>query len=145
MKIKQTVEENGRFVKPDMKELLVPEIIVCPECGSLIYPLGDDQCRTYYFPNMTNEHRYYTKHYARASFTCAVCSCKFSRTANTYTDLNWEKIALDISKVIAILFVVIIILCSLDIGIHNIIARIIVIILSSLILLVLLKHYWGNS
>ena len=144
MKVKQKVEANGRFVKPDIKELLVPEIIVCPECGSLIYPDGDDKGRTYYFPNMTNEHRYYTKHYARASFTCAGCDCKFSRTANTYTEFNWEKMALDISKVISILLVIIIILCSLDIGIHNIITRIVVIILSSIISLVLLRYYWGK-
>ena len=144
MKVKQKVEANGRFVKPDIKELLVPEIIVCPECGSLIYPDGDDKGRTYYFPNMTNEHRYYTKHYARASFTCAVCDCEFSRTANTYTEFNWEKMALDISKVISILLVIIIILCSLDIGIHNIITRIVVIILSSIISLVLLRYYWGK-
>ena len=111
MKIKQTVEENGRFVKPDIKELLVPEIIVCPECGSLIYPLGDDQCRTYYFPNMTNEHRYHTKHYARASFTCAVCGCKFSRTANTYTDLNWYKIKLDILIALAIIGLLLCLAC----------------------------------
>ena len=105
MKVKQKVETSGRFAKPDIKDILVPEIIVCPECGALIYPLGDDKGRSYYFPNMRNEHRYYTKHYARASFTCAVCSCEFSRTANTYTEFNWYKMALDISKVLKVLIV----------------------------------------
>jgi hypothetical protein len=113
MKVKQRIETSGRFAKPDIKDILVPEIIVCPECGSLIYPLGDDKGRSYYFPNMRNEHRYYTKHYARASFTCAVCSCEFSRTANTYTEFNWYEIRLDISKVLIALSIIGVFLCSL--------------------------------
>lgn len=113
MKVKQKIETSGRFVKPDIKDILVPEIIVCPECGSLIYPLGDDKGRSYYFPNMRNEHRYYTKHYARAVFTCSACGCEFSRTANTYTEFNWYKIKLDISAVLIALLIIGVFLGSL--------------------------------
>ena len=126
MKVKQRIEKSGKFYEPDIKDLLVPQIISCPECGNLIYPNEDDKDRTYYFPNMTNEHRYYTKHYARATFTCYGCGCKFSRTANTYTDLNRHKIKHDIPNILIALSIITLFLCMLG------------------LVLDILSAYWGN-
>lgn len=148
MKIKQKVEKSGVFVEPDIRDLLVPEIIVCPECGSLIYPRGGDVGRAYYFPNMSNEHRYHTKHFARAAFTCSECGCKFSRTADTYTEFNWDKIKLDISKILMVLSIATLILCALNILINDNIfgvLQIVTIISSYVIFFGSLMYYWRNS
>lgn len=147
MKVKQRIETSGRFVEPDIKDLLMPEIIACPECGNFIYPYEDDKCRAYYFPNMSTEHRYYTKHYARATFTCFGCGCKFSRTANTYTEFNWYKIKLDISKVLMVLSIIILNLCALHVIINDIrfdITLLVVIISSFSIFWGSIIYYWRN-
>ena len=145
MKIKQQIETSGRFVEPDIKDLLIPGIIACPECGNFIYQHGND--KVYYFPNMTNEHRYYTKHYARAAFTCSECGCKFSRTANTYTEFNWYKIKLDWSKVLIALSSITLFVGLLNAMIYDIhfdITQLLVIISSVSIFLGSMIYYWRN-
>ena len=145
MKVKQTIEKSGRYKDLNPKDLLMPECLVCPECGMLIYPRDEDKGRTYYFPNMTNDHRYYTKHYARSTFTCSECGCKFSRTANTYTDFNWNTIKLDISKVLMVKSTIILFLCTWAKEIiHNDIMRLITGTLSYLICLVSIIYYWRH-
>ena len=126
----------------------MPEMIVCPECGHIIYPYGDDKGRVYYFPNMSTEHRYHTKHYARATFTCYGCGCRFSRTANTYTEFKWDKIKLGISKVLMVLSIITRILCVLHVITHDIrfsVIQLIGIVLSWSIFLGSLVYYWRNS
>ena len=147
MKIKQKVEKNGRFVEPDTKELLMPEMTVCPECGNIIYPYKDDKGRVYYFPNMSTEHRYHTKHFARAAFTCHECGCKFSREANTYTELKWDKIKLDWVKVLMVLSIATLVLCALHLLIYDPdfnAVEVIIVISSYVIFLVSLRYYWRN-
>lgn len=145
MKVKQAIEKSGRFYEPDTKDLLMPEIVVCPECGSFIYPHKEDKLNSYYSPNMTKDHRYYTRHYAKATFTCPDCGCKFSRTVNTYTDFNWNTIKLDISKVLISLSTITLFSCAWvkDI-IHNDIIILVVGALSFLICLVSIIYYWRN-
>lgn len=147
MKVKQKVESRGKFYEPDIKELLVPEVISCPECGNLIYPYEDDKDKTYYFPNMTNEHRYHTRHFARATFTCAGCGCKFSRTANTYTEFNLNKIKLDISKILMASSITSLILSSFDTMAHDDFDTIhtLISILTFSIFLGSIIYYWRNS
>ena len=119
MKVKQKVEQNGRFVEPDTKELLMPEMTVYPECGNIIYPYKDDRGRVYYFPDMSTEHRYHIRHFARAAFTCRGCGCKFSREGNTYTELKWDKIKLDIAKVLMVLSIATLIIFALNLLIYD--------------------------
>lgn len=149
MKVKQKVEKSGVFcIKPDMRDLLMPKMIVCPECGHIIYPYEDDKGRVYYFPNMSTEHRYHTKHYARATFTCYGCGCRFSREANTYTEFKWDKINLDIAKLLMVLSLVTLILFALTILIHDIkfdFVQVLIILSSYVVFLVSLIYYWRNS
>jgi ribosomal protein L32 len=148
MKIKQRIETSGKFVEPDIKRLLMPEIVVCPECGNLIYPYEYDKDKVYYFPNMSTERRYYTKHYARATFTCQGCGCKFSRTANTYTKFNWGKINLDWAKVLMVLSGITLFVGLLNAMIYDIhfdIIQLLVIISSVSIFLGSVIYYWRNK
>jgi hypothetical protein len=145
MKVKQKVEQSGRFVEPDTQDILVPEMVVCPECGYINYPREEDKGRTYYFPNMSAEHRYHTRHYARATFTCSDCGCKFSRTVDTYTEFNWDKIKLDIAKVLIVLSIIAVFLCSvLKLG-DNEVVRLIVGVFSYATFLGSVIYYWRKS
>lgn len=147
MKVKQRIEKSGKFYEPDIKELLVPEIISCPECGNLIYPNEYDKDKTYYFPNMSTEHRYHTRHFARAKFTCAGCGCEFSRTANTYTEFNLNKIKLGISKILMASSIIAFILSSFDTMAHDDFDTMhtLISILTFLIFLGSIIYYWRNS
>jgi len=146
MKVRQRIETSDRFREPDIKDLLIPEIIVCPECGNFIYQHGND--KVHYFPNMTNEHRYYTKHYARATFTCSGCGCEFSRSANTYTEFNWSKIKLDWSKLLMVLSGITLFVGVLNAMIYDIhfnIIPLLVIISSVSIFSGSMIYYWRNQ
>lgn len=148
MKVKQRIEKSGRFVEPDTKDLLMPECLVCPECGMLIYPRGEDRIRTYYFPNITNERRYYTKHYARAAFTCSECDCRFSREVDTYTEFNWDKIKLGISKVVMALSIFILVLSAIHVITHDIrfdVIQLVIIISAYSTFVGSVIYYWRNS
>jgi ribosomal protein L32 len=148
MKVKQAIERSGRFYEPDTKDLLMPEIVVCPECGNFIYPYEEDKPNSYYFPNMTNEHRYHTKHYARAAFTCSECGCQFSREVDTYTEFKWDKIKLDISKMLMVLSIITLVLSAIHVIIHDIrfdVIQLVIIILAWATFLGSLIYYWRNS
>lgn len=148
MKIKQRIEKSGKYKEPNPKDLLMPECLVCPECGMLIYPRNEDRNKTYYFPNMTNEHRHHTKHYARAAFTCSECGCQFSREADTYTEFKWDKIKLDISKMLMVLSIITLILFALSALIYGTkfdLVQLVIIILSWSTFLGSLIYYWRNS
>ena len=147
MKVKQRIESSGKFYEPDIKELLVPEIISCPECGNLIYPNENDKDKTYYFPNMMSEHRYHTRHFARSTFTCAGCGCKFSREANTYTEFNLNKIKLDTSKILMASSIIVFNLSSFDAMAHADFDTIhaSISILTFLIFLGSIIYYWRKS
>lgn len=106
MKIKQTITSSGKYKDPNPKDLLVPDCLVCPECGMLIYPRGEDKPKTYYIPNMIDYHRYYEKHYAKANFTCSECGCEFSRTCDTYNCFDRRRIKLDLLKLMILISIV---------------------------------------
>ena len=148
MKVKQKIEKSGKYKEPNPKDLLIPECLVCPECGMLIDPRGRDRSKTYYFPNMTNEHRYHTKHYARAAFKCSECGCQFSREVDTYTEFKWDKIKLGISKMLMALSIVVLILSAIHVIIHDIrfdVIQLVIIILAWATFLGSLIYYWRNS
>jgi len=149
MKVKQKIEKSGIFVEPDTKDLLMPTMIVCPECGHIIHPYEEDIGRVYYFPNMSTEHRYHIKHFARATFTCIGCGCHFSRTANTYTEFKCEKIKLDWAKVLMVLSIATLIIFALNELIYGNkefdLVQALIILSSYVIFLVSLIYYWRNS
>jgi len=148
MKVKQKIEKSGKYKEPNPKDLLIPECLVCPECGMLIYPRNEDKRKTYYFPNMSNEHRYYTKHYARAAFTCSECGCQFSREADTYTEFNWDKIKLDTAKALMVLSIITLILCAIHVITNDIrfdVIQLVIIISAYSIFVGSVIYYWRNS
>ena len=148
MKVKQKIEKSGRYKEPNPKDLLMPECLVCPECGMLIYPRCEDRIRTYYFTNMTNERRYYTKHYARAAFTCSECGSQFSREVDTYTEFNWDKIKLDIAKALMFLSIITLVLCVIHVITNDIrfdVMQLVIIISAYSIFVGSVIYYWRNS
>lgn len=95
VKIKQRIECSGKYKEPDLMDLLVPECIVCPECGNLICPKGDDKDRVH-VSNIVNEHRYYDNHGKEARFRCIECGCIFTRTVHEYKYIHRHKLKCDI-------------------------------------------------
>lgn len=101
-KIKQKIECSGKYKEPDLMDLLVPECIVCPECGNLICPKGDDKDRVH-VSNIVDEHRYYDNHGKEARFRCIECGCIFTRTVYEYKWIHRHKLKNDIVKYTIIL------------------------------------------
>lgn len=94
-KVKDGIVKSGLYKrKPDLIDKLIPDVLVCPECGNIIKPHEDK--KSYKIYPIDEQKRWYNECGKRVVYTCDICNCVFEKVGYDKRAYNRDIIKSDI-------------------------------------------------